>query len=205
MKARLFKLILSIYRRLFVGKKFYKLNKLMFELSLRGLGILNFEDHWISGETFFFQKVLAGKKKLLVMDVGANRGDYAVTLRRYCPDASIYAFEPHPASFRLLHAEASRHNFQAFNVGFSDRAGTMQLFDRPSEDNGTEHASLYREVIEDIHQTEVTAVDVEISTIDAFVAERGISRIHLLKIDTEGNEFKILRGAEQTLARHMVD
>ena len=81
----------------------------------------------------------------------------------------------------------------------------MQLFDRVSNGGGTQHASLYREVIEDIHKAKVTTVDVDISTIDTFVAGRGISHIHLLKIDTEGNEFLILRGAERTIARNMVD
>ncbi|MCM2357624.1 MAG: FkbM family methyltransferase [Geobacteraceae bacterium] len=205
MAEKLFKFILLIHRKLFIGKRFYKFNKLLFDLSLRGLGILNFENSRVSGEDYLFQTVLAEGKNLLVMDVGANQGDYSTTLRKYCPDATIYAFEPHPATFQLLLEEAARHNFRAFNLGFSDVAGKMQLFDRHAEKDGTQHASLYREVIEDIHQAKVLTVDVTISTIDAFVAEQGIPRIHLLKVDTEGNELNVLRGAEQALASNMID
>jgi FkbM family methyltransferase len=205
MSEALFKFILSIYRILFVRKRFYKLNKLMFDLSLRGLGLLNYEDDHISGEEYLFRKVLPINNKLLVMDVGANKGDYASKLREFSPDATIYAFEPHPATFQLLQAEAARHDFQAFNLGFSDVAGKMQLFDRISETDGTQHASLYREVIEDIHQAEVATVDVAISTIDVFIVEQAIDHIHLLKIDTEGNELKVLRGAEKALADNMID
>ena len=205
MKARIFRLILSIYRPLFVRKKLYIFNRLLFDLSLRGLGVLNFENHDVSGETHFFRRFLAGRKGLLVMDVGANDGEYAVTVLKYCPDALIYSFEPHPAAYRRLQENASQNNFHAFNLGFSDKAGAMQLFDRPSNDGGTQHASLYREVIEDIHKTNVTTVGVDISTIDTFVAERNIAHIHLLKIDTEGNEFLILKGAQRTIARNMVD
>jgi FkbM family methyltransferase len=199
------KYISIIYRKLFVGIKFYKFNRLLFDLSVRGLGILNFENDKVSGEEFFFRKFLAGQKNPVVIDVGANEGDYSVKLMDYCPDAIIYACEPHPKTFELLKAKAAKHNFRAFNLGFSDSGGTMKLFDRVSEAGGTQHASLYQEVIEAIHQTEAIAFDVHISTIDQFVAEHGISRIHLLKIDTEGNELKVLRGANQTLACNMVD
>ncbi len=49
--------ILKFYRFIFARKIFYKLNKALYHLSLRGLGVLNYESHKISGETFFLKNI----------------------------------------------------------------------------------------------------------------------------------------------------
>jgi FkbM family methyltransferase len=202
---KIFRLIYKLHQQYFVGVTFYRVNNLLFELGMRGLGIGNFENDRVSGEEHLFHKLLAGPDDLLVIDVGANEGDYSSTLLECCPNAKVYAIEPHPQTFKLLEAKAARNNFKAFNMGFSDIAGTMQLFDRVAEGGGTQHASLYRGVIEDLHKVEAESVEVQICTLDSFVVSQGISHINLLKIDTEGNELKVLLGATQILARNLVD
>lgn len=205
MEFLVFNGIMRLYRKVFARKCLFRFNKLLFDLSLRGLGIFNFENDAVSGELWFFRNMLAKQKNLTVMDVGANQGDYSTTLKGICPDATIYAFEPHPKTFEALQRGAGAHGYHAFNIGFGDRKGRMQLFDRQSESDGSQHATLYREVIEEIHKTPVAAVDVEISTIDAFVAENELQRITLLKIDTEGHELSVLQGAADTIQKGMID
>jgi FkbM family methyltransferase len=205
MESVVLKVIQSLYRKAFARKGFFKFNKFLFDLSLRGLGIHNFENDEISGESHFFRTVLAKQKSLTVLDVGSNRGDYATRLKGICPGATIYAFEPHPKIFQALQREAVKNNYQAFNFGFGDREGPTKLFDRRSETDGSQHATLYREVIEEIHGTPVASVDVEIRTIDSFVSENPIERVTLLKIDTEGNEFNVLLGAADAIKNDMID
>ena len=48
-----------LYRRLFVGERWYRLNMLLHELSLHGLGILNYETERVSGELAFLAGVFA--------------------------------------------------------------------------------------------------------------------------------------------------
>jgi FkbM family methyltransferase len=193
------------YGYLFARESLYKFNKLLFDLGLRGMGVLNFENDRMSGELHFFRKFLAGRPGLLVMDVGANRGTYAGKVRASCPDARIYAFEPHPSTFRFLRDRSNIDNFEAINLGLGDIVGSMRLFDRPAGTDGTEHASLYREVIEDIHRSAATEFTVGITTVDDFAAQENIRRIDLLKIDTEGNELKVLQGAKKSLEDHMIE
>jgi len=199
------KIIFGLYRRVFARRCLYRFNKLLFDLAVRGMGLFNFENDRVNGESCFFRNFLTGREGLRILDAGANSGQYSARVRSCCPDAIIHAFEPHPATFKQLKSEAERLGFEAINQGLSDIPGSMQLFDRLGETAGSEHATLYRQVIEEIHGTGVTVFDVSITTIDDFLAERGIRQIDLLKIDTEGNELKVLQGASAALAGNIID
>jgi FkbM family methyltransferase len=197
-RTKILSLLCSLYRRLFARTSCYYLNRLLFELSLRGLGVLNSEDEAASGELYLMDSLLSRLESPLVLDVGANQGRYATLVRQRVPASSVWAFEPHPETFKHLAAVAEQYGFKAVSVGMGDQAGSFVLYDRVAGE-GTEHASLYREVIEDIHDREATALDVAITTLDQFVCEQHIEQIGLLKIDTEGNEYRVLLGGKETL------
>lgn len=205
MKEKVFAVIAGIFRSIFARPSLYLFNKLLFDLSLRGMGILNSENDRVSGESYFLNEILHRYDKPVVMDVGANRGHYAEKVMTGSPDATLYAFEPHPVTFRALQQVAERHDFEAINCGMGAEIGTLQLYDRQADGDGTEHASLYREVIEGIHNVPAIAVEVCVSTIDTFIAQRGIKRVTLLKIDTEGHEYQVLLGAKQALEQGIID
>ncbi len=205
MKKRLERIIAASYRAIFARPSCYLFNKLLFDLSLRGLGLLNYENDLVSGESYFLREILKRYDKPLVLDVGANRGTYARKIMQHAPGALLYAFEPHPATFRVLQQAGLQYGFEAINCGMGAETGTLTLYDRQPDDEGTEHATLYREVIEDIHQSSASALDVEIGTIDRFMADRGIDHITLLKIDTEGHEYQALLGARRALAEDRID
>ena len=76
----------------------------------------------------------------------------------------------------------------------------MKLFDHESKD-GSREASLYRDVIEDLHNASAIAHEVSVVSISDFVVENDVNEIALLKIDTEGNEFAVLQGARALLDR----
>jgi len=173
---------------------------------LRGLGIKNAESDDTSGETHFLTEILGRYDKPVVLDVGANRGNYANKLLTVCPGATLYAFEPHPATFSLLQLSAEKRGFEAINSGMGAETGALQLYDRQEADGcGTEHATIYRDVIEGLHKVSATAIEVSLSTIDIFVQQRDLKKITLLKIDTEGHEYQVLQGAAASLACGMVE
>lgn len=193
-----------LHRTFFCGKRFYRFNQALFALSLRGMGILNHESSELSGEANFQERLAAwaGDRPFTALDIGANEGDYARALLKRIPQATIYAFEPHPRTFeRLSQASAG---LKAFNFGFGEEAGSVAIYDY-ADRGGSAHASLYAEVIESIHGGTAVATEIQLERLDAFVGKHGLSLIHLLKIDTEGNELKILRGAEKTLREGRVE
>ena len=205
MIEKLQKLAGDLYCALFARPSCYLFNKMLFDLSIRGMGLLNSDNDKMSGESFFLDKILARYNSPLVLDVGANRGNYAEKVMKSCLNADLYAFEPHPATFNVLRMAGERLGFKAVNCGMGSEIGVLKLYDNKSASDGSEHASLYREVIADIHKNDVAAVDVKVDTVDRFLTEHGIEHVTLLKIDTEGHEYQVLLGAGNALAEGRID
>lgn len=186
-------MLLKIYRALFARRIFFRLNKFLYRLSLSGMGVLNYENAQASGERHFLRRYLGGRAGCTVFDIGANRGGYSREVFEVCPQATVYAFEPHPKTFEILAGSFTQPGFHAVNAAAGEQAGEVALFDYKSQD-GSSHASLYRDVIENIHQAESTEHRVRVVALEPFCRERQIDRIDLLKVDTEGNELAVLRG-----------
>ncbi|MFN6469764.1 MAG: FkbM family methyltransferase [Nostoc sp. SerVER01] len=201
-KQNILDIVISTYRFFFLRKSFFKLNKLIFSLSLRGMGILNHENDRLSGEDFFIKKIAKILHNSVVIDVGANIGNYSNKIKTSSPSTNIYAFEPHPNTFKELEFQANQNHYVALNAACSDLAGSLQLYDYEKK---TSHASLYKDVIDKIHKGVSQSWHVNVTTIDEFVKSSEIERIKLLKIDTEGNELKVLLGAKETLAEGLID
>lgn len=196
-------LLLSAYRWLFARPFFYPLNKLLFLASLSGLGVFNYQNDRVSGERHFLRNALRNRSGA-VLDVGANVGDYSATLLAFNPQLEVHAFEPHPRTFERLRARTDLPRAVLHNLAAGDSEGMLQLFDHDSND-GSVQASLYRDVIENLHGSQAVSHAVKVIRLDDYVRERGIRRIALLKIDTEGHEFSVLQGLRATLDAGIIE
>ncbi|WP_411826368.1 FkbM family methyltransferase [Luteolibacter sp. AS25] len=196
---------LLIYRNVFAREQFYRFNQLLFEASIKGMGILNYENSNVSGEDHLITVTLKNavqKNNPVFFDVGANVGGYSEALKNSFPAAIIYAFEPHPKNFEALRLKALEHVI-INNSAVGEKPGELTLYDRADFD-GSSHASLYSEVITDLHHQETTESQVAVITLDEFCEEHHITEIDYLKIDTEGNEFSVLKGATRLLVENRI-
>lgn len=197
-------LICDLYAFIFSRKIFFKFNKFIYLLGLRGLGIYNYKSDKQSGEADFLKCHLANVKRGVVLDVGANVGSYAKGLRALNPDVPIYCFEPHPHTFNKLRSTVEYLEISSFNVGVGSANGVLNLYDYENDD-GSEHASLFKDVIEKIHDRKAVGHAVKIITLNEFAESENIERVYLLKIDTEGNELAVLKGFEPYIVSNRVD
>ncbi|MDR2668339.1 MAG: FkbM family methyltransferase [Desulfovibrio sp.] len=181
----------------------YAFQRQVFMASIKGIGILNYENSKISGAYFFLQKLLSGRKKPTVIDIGANIGTYALDVRKISNDACIYAFEPNPVAFAALKKEAKKYNFFAFQLGISDSEKESILYDR-KDMSGSAHASRYKQVITDIHKQDVERIPAKFTTLDFFLKTQNFESIDLVKIDTEGHELAVLNGAIESIHRRII-
>jgi FkbM family methyltransferase len=126
-------------------------------------------------------------------DVGANHGQFSLVVSRWLNSGSeqVYAFEPHPAN-RMVSIENLARN-QCRNVDVVDcalaaRPGTMTIYG----DSVT--ATLQR-------KSGRCETLVRVDTLDVFCGRMGLVP-DVIKIDVEGFELEVLRGAVETLKRH---
>jgi FkbM family methyltransferase len=197
----------GIYLAVFGRKAFYRWNQLLLRVAARGMCVSDPLLKTIGpGEQTFLRR-LGTIASPTVLDVGANVGSYSALLKEICPSARIWAFEPHPSTFRQLSELAASIGFTAFNMGLSDSSGSANLYDYAGNDTGTgsPHASLHRGVIEDLHNARSASIEVEVGTVDEVLCSQQIHHLNLLKIDAEGHELQILRGASNAIREGHVD
>lgn len=157
-----------------------------------------------TGEEYLIKNVLRTKfesiRPVTLFDVGANAGDYSKALSLHIPGARIFAFEPVAGTFDLLQKNTSGNNgIQTFNFGFSVERGSLDI--GVAEEKGV--LSSLHSVYKDHPAYEV--VTCEFRTIDEFCAENNVDHINLLKIDVEGHELFVLRGASEMLKEGKID
>ena len=134
-----------------------------------------------------------------IFDVGANGGSVALNFGRVFPSARIFCFEPIAGTFAQLQSNTRRHRqINCFQLAIGASAGEVEIhLQEESELN-----SLVPELNADprCKRTERVTVD----TLDNFCSKQGVSRIDFLKIDTEGFDLEVLRGAEGLLGNKCV-
>jgi FkbM family methyltransferase len=137
-----------------------------------------------------------------IFDVGANVGQSAKTYISYFPSSQIYCFEPIRKTFLSLQDNIMPNkNVNCFQIAFGSYKGKAMML---SEGTSTmNHLLNQQDNTFKINNMESEVVD--ILTLDAFCDDNNIEKISYLKIDTEGNDLEVLKGAESMLKKQCVD
>lgn len=152
------------------------------------------------GTVRLFVKLLESKR--CVLDVGANIGYYsllAATALEGCGE--VHAFEPFPKVFEYLARNARLNMFRCLRLNQAamfDTDGSKELF-LPSDLAGT-NASL----IENFTKQGASVLTQTIR-FDSYCRQNNVRRVDLLKLDVEGAEINVLRGAGPLLDRWQPD
>jgi FkbM family methyltransferase len=125
-----------------------------------------------------------------IIDAGANIGQSVGKFRRAFPSADIYAFEPVSSVFqRLLENTRGLEHVHLFPIALGSVAGKASIHLRAHDTTHT--------LVEVDDALSLESVDVE--TVDRVCQAQALSRIDLLKIDVEGFDLEVLKGAENML------
>jgi len=122
----------------------------------------------------------------IIFDIGANIGVTTLMLANRYPEATIYAFEPHPENFYILQKN-TKHlpKVKTFNFGLYNLSSTLKL-QKPLEVNNFASYSL---LINHVSNEDIFA---EFKSIKEFIASENILKIDIIKISCEGAEYDIL-------------
>ena len=143
-----------------------------------------------------FYKVKEGD---IVVDVGANVGMFTVKAALSVGDkGKVIAIEPIEENFELLKRNIEFHNL---NNVYIIRKAIGRKKGKTTMIKSLLSATHQLKEIKDFKNPEfsIQEVDVEVDTLDNIVKEFSINRIDLLKIDVEGAELEVLKGAKESL------
>jgi FkbM family methyltransferase len=145
---------------------------------------------------FDIQRFLGTRSLGVLFDVGANTGQTLKTLMAYAPDAEIYCFEPAATTFRRLEAKfGGRNKIHLFNLALGAEAGRLALQLGDDSELNTLVSRGPGGAPESMQMTEV-------ATVDAIVGAHGISHVDILKLDVQGWEMEVMKGATDLIANH---
>lgn len=134
------------------------------------------------------------KNPKTIIDVGANIGWYSIMLAKLYPKCDVYAFEPMPETYDMLFRNIYENDLVSqiytFNVALSDETSKVEFAYYPNFPG----ASSMRK---NIKGKSIKVV------VDAYPLKNYFfDSIDLIKIDTEGSELYVLKGAELHLKKH---
>ena len=121
----------------------------------------------------------------VALDIGANVGIYALLLSRLLTEGHVHAFEPTETAALLRQNLAARHaaNVVVHELAFGAHSGTIE-------------EPIYR-----IWGAAPETRAYKFTTLDEFAQDAGLARLDCVKIDVDGFDLEVLRGAAETLAR----
>lgn len=137
----------------------------------------------------WLKQMLAGPKRGVMLDVGAYVGTFCFRHRKSFD--AVYAFEPFPENYKLLTVNIKQtiaERLYPVRSAVSDVTGTTRLF----LDTADTHS---------IETGKGRSIVVDTTTLDDFIAKQNIpaAEIRLIKVDVEGAEMKVLKGAANLL------
>jgi FkbM family methyltransferase len=152
------------------------------------------------------------QRNLTVLDIGANKGQWTRALLDVFGDrvARVHMFDPSPENYgELCNREDSlaglgpeeSERITAHQSAMGRNPGMATLY---SNDDGSPLASLYPHeqngypgVLRDVRLD--TTIEVKVDTVDEFISRNEIASVEIMKIDTEGHEMDVMRGAAQSI------
>lgn len=136
------------------------------------------------------------KKGDIVVDAGANIGLISIfAAQRVGTSGLVLAFEPHPETVSILKRNILMNKLnqvRVFSVGLGSRNYKSKIYSNLHINRGASSMVSF--------QNDSVAYDIDVMVIDEVMEANNIDRVNLLKVDVEGYEMEVLKGAEKLLS-----
>ena len=137
------------------------------------------------------------------MDIGANLGVVSLRMARLVGGSGVlHSFEPDPALNGLLRQSLDRNQFEnvrLHTIALGSRDGQTLTLTYPEENAGKGSLNAVQGGKGNV------SVEIQVRTISELAKELDLRRIRFVKIDVEGHETEVLRGATEWLSSHPPD
>ncbi len=140
------------------------------------------------------------------VDVGASTGAMTIPIAKSFPEVRIVAFEPNRTTCRVLKETLAKNGIagvELSSAAVSDTTGKLTFVELPNDPTGNtpwlpESSSLLTTALSQAKLGE--SYEAQVTTLDVFFGDRGDrAKVRAIKIDVEGFEIHVLRGAMRLL------
>jgi FkbM family methyltransferase len=135
------------------------------------------------------------QEHFICYDIGANIGETTLNFAKRATHGKVYSFEPVPYLFKRLIKNIQSNNFnniQLLNIALADQPETL-YFEMPLNHNSS-GISLFKTPTQ-------KAIAVDCTTLDLLADDDQLTPPHFLKIDVEGFEYAVIKGAFRMLQK----
>ncbi len=138
----------------------------------------------------------------VLIDVGSHKGEYINSIKTKFNIQSIYGFEPNPDVFKILKKKIVDKKINIINCGISDKSGKIAFYKNLETSSSTinklnKESNYYKKkyfLLNFFNSDEIERkIDIDVVRLDEFIKSKKIEIIDLIKIDTEGFEFRVLK------------
>lgn len=155
--------------------------------------------------SFASYEILANFKKEvsdveMIIDIGANNGQFLKASQYFFPKASIYSFEPIPKLFQKLDKLQSQ-NVKIFNIAVGSATGEFDF-----HLNAYSHVSSFLNISkenETYPKDSISTIQVKQDTLDNVSKSLNLKGVTLLKLDVQGFEMEVLKGGIHTIKTYV--
>ncbi len=146
----------------------------------------------------FYESFL--KPSMIVVDAGANIGLHTLFFaKRVGPEGRVYAFEPGQSAFDRLQSHVKRNqltNVRCFHCALGADEGTVAIAENPQDNS--------RNFVVESSPGKIGTKNVALRSLNQVLAEESVVRVDFLKLDVEGFESEVLKGARSYLEKHRI-
>lgn len=145
---------------------------------------------------------LVTEKAPTIVDVGAHKGESVFFYKKIFPQAKMFCFEPNEENFHLLRQNIANYSdCKAYNIGLSDEEGNVSFFLNKLSHLGSlkkvntsskDSLGFAADAPNDVHE-------ITVSTLDLFFQRESLQKINILKIDVQGAELEVIKGAIESI------
>ncbi len=147
-------------------------------------------------ETILVQKILTQlSSDFVLLDIGANTGYYGIMSAYMFPNSKTYSFEPISLHFDSIKESVYLNRLSNVDINECALGETSGNIDIYTAGSGTT-------LIKEFTTNTENKLNIPIKRLDDVVKEKGISHINFIKIDVEGFEFDVLKGALDSIKTH---
>jgi FkbM family methyltransferase len=147
-------------------------------------------------------KLFRPKQGDIVVDIGAHFGKYTIIASKMVGSkGKVIAIEAHPINYDILKRSIvinKLRNVIALNYAVHSKETMVKLYEPGQEEGFTIYNTIMSERTEFIENQKY--IEVKANTLDSLLPQNGINQVNWIKIDVEGAEYEVLKGAINILS-----